>query len=92
MRLFHRFWPLWVGVVGIALNAWFYMQWRAIYVQAEPALKAGWMIDVHLSVFSRVIGLTGLLLIAFAILVYGIRCLRALIGSLREARNPITKR
>ena len=44
----------------------------------------------HLSVFSRVIGLTGLLLIAFAMLVYGIRCLRSLIGSLRGTGKPIT--
>jgi len=66
------------------------MQWRAIYVQAEPTLKAGWMIEVHLSVFSRVIGLTGLLLTAFAMLVYGIRSLRLLIGSLRGTGKPIT--
>ena len=59
-------------------------------MQAEPALKAGWMIEMHLSVFSRVVGLTGLLLISFAMLVYVIRCLRALIGSLRGTGKPIT--
>jgi len=84
MRVFHRFWLLWVGLLGMALTAWSYMQSRAIHMQANPGRKAGWVIDVHLSVFHLVIARTGLLLIAVAVVVSVIRCVRTWIGSLRR--------
>jgi hypothetical protein len=87
MRFFRRFWPFWVAVLGIALTAWSYMQWP-VYRQVEPPLKAGWIIEAHLPAFPRVIGLTGLLLIVFAVVVCVFKCLSAWIGILCPNRRP----